>query len=46
MTTRFGNVLASIKEKKQIDDSIKGNLEAALKEFVEHFKATKGLARA
>jgi F-type H+/Na+-transporting ATPase subunit alpha len=46
MSTRFGNVLAAITEKKQIDDSIKGSLEAALKEFVEHFTATKGLARA
>jgi F-type H+/Na+-transporting ATPase subunit alpha len=42
MTTRHGNVLASIKEKKQIDDSIKGSLEAALKEFVETFKAMSG----
>ena len=39
MTTRQGNVLASIKEKKQIDDSIKGSLEAALKEFVDTFKS-------
>jgi F-type H+-transporting ATPase subunit alpha len=46
MSTRVGNVLAAITEKKQIDDSIKGSLEAALKEFVEHFTATKGLARA
>ena len=43
---RFGNVLQSIKEKKQIDDTLKASVEAALKEFVEHFKATKGLARA
>jgi len=46
MSTRFGNVLAAIKEKKTIDDTIKGNLEAALKEFVEHFMAMKGLAKA
>jgi F-type H+-transporting ATPase subunit alpha len=42
MTTRHGNVLASIKEKKQIDDSIKGSLEAALKEFVDTFKSMAG----
>jgi F-type H+-transporting ATPase subunit alpha len=46
MTTRFGNVLQAIKEKKQIDDAIKGSLNAALKEFVEHFKSMKGMARA
>ena len=46
MTTRFGNVLQQIKEKKTIDDSIKGSLNAALKEFVEHFKSMKGMARA
>ncbi|HYB97059.1 MAG TPA: F0F1 ATP synthase subunit alpha [Vicinamibacterales bacterium] len=46
MTTRHGNVLASIKEKKTIDDSIKGSLEAALKEFGEHFKTVAGMARA
>jgi F-type H+/Na+-transporting ATPase subunit alpha len=46
MTTRHGNVLASIKEKKQIDDSIKGSLEAALKEFVETFKSMRGAAAA
>ena len=44
MTTRHGNVLASIKEKKQIDDSIKASLEAALKEFVDTFKAMRGAA--
>jgi F-type H+-transporting ATPase subunit alpha len=46
MTTRHGNVLASIKEKKQIDDTIKANLESALKEFVQHFESMKGMARA
>jgi F-type H+-transporting ATPase subunit alpha len=44
MTTRHGNVLAAIEEKKQIDDSIKGNLEAALNEFVETFKSMRGAA--
>jgi F-type H+/Na+-transporting ATPase subunit alpha len=42
MSTRHGNVLAAIKDKKQIDDTIKANLEAALKEFVEHFKSMAG----
>jgi F-type H+-transporting ATPase subunit alpha len=46
MTTRFGNVLQSIKEKKQIDDAIKGSIESALKEFVDHFKSMKSVARA
>jgi F-type H+-transporting ATPase subunit alpha len=46
MTTRHGNVLAAIKEKKQIDDAIKGSLEAALKEFVDTFKSMRGAAAA
>ncbi|HWI20953.1 MAG TPA: F0F1 ATP synthase subunit alpha, partial [Vicinamibacterales bacterium] len=46
MSTRHGQVLSSIKEKKSIDDSIKAALEAALKEFVEHFTSMKGMARA
>jgi F-type H+-transporting ATPase subunit alpha len=46
MTTRYGNVLASIKEKKNLDDALKDSLNAALKEFVEHFKSMKGMARA
>jgi len=46
MSSRHGTVLSAIKEKKAIDDTIKGSLEAALKEFVEHFKSVKGLARA
>jgi F-type H+/Na+-transporting ATPase subunit alpha len=46
MSTRHGNVLSSIKEKKAIDDSIKAALEGALKEFVEHFKSMKGMAKA
>jgi F-type H+-transporting ATPase subunit alpha len=44
MTTRHGNVLSSIKDKKQIDDSIKASLEAALKEFVDTFKSMRGAA--
>jgi hypothetical protein len=39
-------VLASIKEKKNLDDALKDSLNAALKEFVEHFKSMKGMARA
>jgi F-type H+-transporting ATPase subunit alpha len=46
MTSRHGTVVSAIKEKKAIDDSIKASLEAALKEFVEHFKSLKGMARA
>ena len=46
MSTRFGNVLAAIKEKKTLDDALKNELNAALKEFQEHFKAMKGMATA
>jgi F-type H+-transporting ATPase subunit alpha len=46
MSTRFGNVLQAIREKKNIDDQLKNDLNAALKEFGSHFAATKGLAKA
>ena len=46
MSTRFGNVLQTIREKKTLDDQLKADLNAALKEFNEHFAAMKGLARA
>jgi F-type H+-transporting ATPase subunit alpha len=47
MQTRFGNVLQAIREKKQLDDALKNDLNAALKEFVAHFAAMKGtLAKA
>ncbi len=46
MQTRFGNVLQAIKEKKNLDDALKNDLNNALKEFVSTFQATKGLARA
>jgi F-type H+-transporting ATPase subunit alpha len=46
MATRFGNVLQAIREKKTLDDGLKADLSAALKEFNEHFAATKGMARA
>jgi F-type H+-transporting ATPase subunit alpha len=39
MTTRFGSLLGAIKSKKTIDDEIKGQLNAALKEFVQTFAA-------
>ena len=47
MSARFGNVLAAIRDKKTLDDALKADLNAALKEFGEHFAATKGtLAKA
>ena len=46
MSTRFGNLLTAIKEKKTLDDALKNDLNAALKEFQEHFKSMKGMARA
>ncbi|MSO51871.1 MAG: F0F1 ATP synthase subunit alpha [Acidobacterium sp.] len=47
MQTRHGNVLQAIREKKQLDDALKNDLNAALKEFGEHFVAMKGsLAKA
>ena len=42
MATRFGNLLTAIKEKKTLDDAIKNDLNAALKEFQQHFKSMKG----
>jgi F-type H+-transporting ATPase subunit alpha len=46
METRFGNVLATIKEKKTLDDAVKNDLNAALKEFQQHFKSMKATAGA
>ncbi|MGD9904129.1 MAG: F0F1 ATP synthase subunit alpha [Vicinamibacterales bacterium] len=40
MGGRFGTLLAAIKTKKTIDDEIKGQLTAALKEFVQTFAST------
>jgi hypothetical protein len=37
MTTRFGTLLSAVKEKKNLDDEIKSQLNAALKEFVQTF---------
>ncbi|MDP1571736.1 MAG: F0F1 ATP synthase subunit alpha [Vicinamibacterales bacterium] len=44
LDTRFGNVLAAIRDKKTIDDETKGQLQAALKEFGEQFKASRAAA--
>ena len=40
MGARFGTLLTTIREKKTIDDTLKGQLNAALKEFNEQFAAT------
>ena len=40
MGSRFGTLLTTIREKKTIDDTLKGQLNAALKEFSEQFVAT------
>ena len=39
MNTRFGNILATIREKKTLDDTLKGQMNAALKEFSDAFMA-------
>jgi F-type H+-transporting ATPase subunit alpha len=41
MTTRFSTLLSAIKDKKTLDDEIKGQLNAALKEFSETFAASR-----
>jgi F-type H+-transporting ATPase subunit alpha len=41
MQTRFGNVLASIREKKNLDDEIRKALTAAVKEFNESFATVR-----
>jgi F-type H+-transporting ATPase subunit alpha len=41
MDTRYNSILSLIKEKKTLDDDIKGKLNAALKEFQEQFKSMK-----
>jgi len=47
MQTRHDGILQGIKEKKTLDDALKADLNAALKEFGTHFEATKGsLAKA
>jgi F-type H+/Na+-transporting ATPase subunit alpha len=44
LDTRFGNVLAAIRDKKTLDDETKGQLQAALKEFGEQFKQSRAAA--
>ena len=46
MQTRHEAILTGIKEKKTLDDAIKNDMNAALKEFQQHFASTKGMARA
>jgi len=46
MATRHDAVLAAIKEKKNLDDALKNDLNAALKEFQQHFKSMKAPAGA
>jgi F-type H+-transporting ATPase subunit alpha len=46
LSTRHGSVLTGIKEKKTIDDALKASLNAALKEFQEHFKSMKATSGA
>ncbi|MEW6319584.1 MAG: F0F1 ATP synthase subunit alpha [Acidobacteriota bacterium] len=41
MDTRYGNVLALIREKKTLDDDAKGKLSAALEEYTEQFLAAR-----
>ncbi len=43
MATRFGNVLATIREKKILDDALKTQLNAALKEFGDYFATTQSM---
>ncbi len=43
MESRFGNVLESIREKKNLDDEIKKALGAAIKEFTEQFTASRAV---
>jgi F-type H+-transporting ATPase subunit alpha len=44
METRFGNVLAAIREKKNLDDQIKADLTAAIKEFTQQFVSARAAA--
>ena len=44
MATRHNAVLTAIKEKKNLDDALKNDLNAVLKEFQEHFKSMKATA--
>jgi F-type H+/Na+-transporting ATPase subunit alpha len=46
METRFGNVLAAIREKKTLDDQIKEQLAAATREFTQQFLSNRAPAGA
>ena len=46
LTTRYGSVLGSIKEKKNLDDALKNELNAALKEFQTHYQSMKAASGA
>ena len=41
MESRYGNVLATIRDKKTLDDEVKAALNAAIKEFNEQFASTR-----
>jgi F-type H+-transporting ATPase subunit alpha len=42
MSTQRGNILATIREKKTLDDALKGLLNEAIKEFTDSFAAMAG----
>ena len=42
MTTHHGTLLATIREKKTLDDALKGQLNETLKEFVASYTAMSG----
>jgi F-type H+-transporting ATPase subunit alpha len=44
LETRHAGVLSGIAEKKIIDDELKGGIEAALKDFGQHFATLRGTA--
>jgi F-type H+-transporting ATPase subunit alpha len=46
MDTRAGNVLAAIREKKNLDDQIKSDLTATTKEFTQQFLANRAAGAA
>jgi hypothetical protein len=41
LDTKYGKILAAIREKKALDDSIKSDLKAAAEEFKAIFKPTE-----
>jgi hypothetical protein len=44
METRFASLLSSIREKKNLDDELKGALTEAIKDFNEQFSAGRSAA--